>query len=494
MKKNIHITLCFLISLLITTAVFSQQGWVQQTSGINITLNDVFFTDQNNGWVVGANGNILKTTSGGTNWISASSGTNNELHSVFFINNLIGWCVGSYGTILKSTDGGINWVSQTSGINSALNSVFFTDQNKGWIVGSYGTILRSTNSGVDWLIQSVGIGATLKSVCFVNQDTGWTAGDTLGYGKILKTTDGGINWYSQIEIPLEDFFSVQFITPDIGWAVSTHIEGPPPAPFLGTIFSTSDGGINWIPGQSFPDLKDAYFIDQNTGWIVENWDTDFGRIQKTTDGGLNWTIQSTVTPHNRLYSIFFADANSGWAVGEHGIILRTTNGGTPATFQLSVSVSDGWNMLSVPGINSDGMELHNWWINRTGTVYKFFPGLGYSETIITTTGEGYWMKNSVNQTYNTGDEWPAGGIERVPHTPIFLITGWNLTGGFEDTVNVTSLTTTPPGQINYPIYKYVPGTGYQTAIYLEPGFGYWIKVSADCLLSIPDVFGEGEVK
>jgi hypothetical protein len=186
------------------------------------------------------------------------------------------------------------------------------------------------------------------------------------------------------------------------------------------VYSTSNGGINWIPGQYFPDLKDAYFIDQNTGWVVDNWDADFGRIHKTTDGGLNWTIQSTGTPHNRLYSIFFTDANTGWAVGEHGIILRTTNGGTPTSFQLSVPVFGGWNMVSVPGINPDGMEPSNWWINRTGTVYNFVPGLGYGETIITTPGEGYWMKNSGNQTYNTGDEWPAGGIARVPHIPIIL--------------------------------------------------------------------------
>jgi hypothetical protein len=290
----------------------------------------------------------------------------------------------------------------------------------------------------------------------------------------------------------EEIISVQFINPNIGWADSIHTEGVPGYTMYGTILSTSDGGINWIPGSSFPDLQDAYFIDQNTGWVVDNWDADFGRIHKTTDGGLNWTIQFTGTPPNRLSSIFFTDANTGCAVGNHGIILRTTNGGTPTTFQLSVSVSDGWNMVSVPGINPDGMQPNNWWINRIGTVYKFVPGLGYNLTIITTPGQGYWMKNSGNQTYNTGDEWPAGGIERIPNIPIILFTGWNLIGGFEDTASVAALTTSPPGQINYPIYKYIPGTSYQTATLLEPGYGYWIKATSYCQLNLTGVLAKGD--
>ena len=83
-------------------------------------------------------------------------------------------------------------------------------------------------------------------------------------------------------------------------------------------------------------------------------------------------------------------------------------------------------------------------------------------------------------------------IQRIPHIPIILLTGWNLIGGFEDTVNVTALTTNPPGQINYPIYKYAPGTGYQTATILEPGYGYWIKASSSCQLNIPGVSAKTE--
>ena len=50
--------------------------------------------DDNKGWAVGDDGTILKTTNSGTNWIDHSIPTLNSLSDVFFINQNIGWIVG----------------------------------------------------------------------------------------------------------------------------------------------------------------------------------------------------------------------------------------------------------------------------------------------------------------------------------------------------------------------------------------------------------------
>jgi hypothetical protein len=50
-------------------------------------------------------------------------------------------------------------------------------------------------------------------------------------------------------------------------------------------------------------------------------------VLHTSDGGTNWTEQTSIT-RLPLYSIFFADENTGWAVGAFGTIIKTTNGGT----------------------------------------------------------------------------------------------------------------------------------------------------------------------
>ncbi len=158
---------------------------------------------------------------------------------------------------------------------------------------------------------------------------------------------------------------------------------------------------------------------------------------------------------------------------------------SPNTFPLSVAVSNGWNMTSVPGTNPAGMGVTNWWAHLTGAVYKFVPGSGYVAVTTTTPKEGYWMKNTLTETYS----YPS--IQIVTHNPISASSGWNMIGGYEDAVDVTTLTTTPSGQIVYPIYKYVPGTGYQTATTLTPGYGYWVKVSSNCQINIPDLPVDG---
>ena len=49
-------------------------------------------------------------------------------------------------------------------------------------------------------------------------------------------------------------------------------------------------------------------------------------ILKTTDGGANWISRNSVTGFT-LISVHFIDASTGWAVGGHGTILKTTTGG-----------------------------------------------------------------------------------------------------------------------------------------------------------------------
>jgi len=156
------------------------------------------------------------------------------------------------------------------------------------------------------------------------------------------------------------------------------------------------------------------------------------------------------------------------------------------TFPLSVSVSNGWNMVSIPGVNPNGQGVNNWWPGHTGQVFTFVPGSGYTEVTTTTPGKGYWMKNSGDNVYNTGDEWPAG-IQVAAHDPVNVSTGWNMFGGYEDIVDPAALTTTPAGQIIYPLYNFIPGSGYQAATQIVPGYGYWVKISSACQINVPDL-------
>ena len=90
---------------------------------------------------------------------------------------------------------------------------------------------------------------------------------------------------------------------------------------------TTDGGITWsdpnITGYAEV-LNSVCFSDANTGYAVG----DYGTILKSTDGGASWNIQPSMTYKN-LYSVYFPGANTGYAVGANGTILKNTDGGIP---------------------------------------------------------------------------------------------------------------------------------------------------------------------
>jgi photosystem II stability/assembly factor-like uncharacterized protein len=81
-------------------------------------------------------------------------------------------------------------------------------------------------------------------------------------------------------------------------------------------------------------LRTCYFLDSLSGWAAG----DSGTIIHTTDGGLNWILQDTDIDEDHINDIFFLNENLGWALAwditfdtssTYGtIILKTTNGGT----------------------------------------------------------------------------------------------------------------------------------------------------------------------
>ena len=70
-------------------------------------------------------------------------------------------------------------------------------------------------------------------------------------------------------------------------------------------------------------LYGVHFINADTGWATG----DTGTILKTTDGGSTWNKQTSFVSYSSLKCIYFVDANHGWAAGKYGAITRTTDGG-----------------------------------------------------------------------------------------------------------------------------------------------------------------------
>ncbi|MEO8665555.1 MAG: YCF48-related protein [Ignavibacteria bacterium] len=98
--------------------------------------------------------------------------------------------------------------------------------------------------------------------------------------------------------------------------------------------SHSQNVWNWIqPVPTGNLLYSVSFPEANTGYAAGA----FGTIIKTTDGGLTWALQSSQSDKD-LSEILFVNSNTGFAAGKDGIILRTSDGGKN-WFQCSSGVS-----------------------------------------------------------------------------------------------------------------------------------------------------------
>jgi len=163
--------------------------WTEVQSPTDYDLNSICFRNNIDGYVVGNNGLILKTTDGGLSWIETYLGSNN-LQSIFFKSELNGW-IGSYGGIYKTIDGGINWnfVPIHSG---EFQSITFINNSRGFTCeGS--NLLLTMDGGNNWEVVDTN---DVSYIFFVDNLNGWTVGQT---GKILHTTNGGVTFIEDEE-------------------------------------------------------------------------------------------------------------------------------------------------------------------------------------------------------------------------------------------------------------------------------------------------------
>ena len=234
-------------------------------------------------------------------------------------------------------------------------------------------------------------------------------------------------------------------------------------------------------------LGDAYSYNLESGTLNNNWQTRVLGSDATADFqnalARNWFAVGVIDfDFSTSYYVKF----QGWAEANKPYLRVIYSYVGATTFQLTLNIDNGWNMVSIPGLLPTNQNVNTWWPYRdpAANVFRFVSGSGYQSTNTAIPGKGYWMKQLGANTYNTGDEWPAEGIKIVPHDPINVTSAWNMFGVYEDIVPANGLTTTPPGLIGGPVYGF--SGGYFIPTNLEPGHGYWVKLTGAGQINIPD--------
>lgn len=458
-------------------------NWNPQTSGTIQNLNDIHFADANTGYAVGVNGEIRKTVNGGTNWTTAGNGFSLELYCVHFTDTSNGYA-GSFFYTRQTPDGGTNWIDHNIPAVTAFRGIHFPSATTGYMVGGSGTLVKyqsqpepeyqatalqftevySTSMRVSYTgsvdlptgyiaIRKVGSAPTGQPMDGIT----YTVGGSLGDGSVEYI--GNATSFSQAGLtPNTEYYYKIFAYNGSGAAINYKPDGPlagsrftyttgapwteisnpfytpSDAHFIdsnnggasGTFFleTTPDGGQNWLNG--FPGNGDAYsgifFVSPTTAYTVGS-NSSLRVIRRTVNGGATWVDQMRAVSTYSLHDVWFTNSITGFACGDGGNILRTTNGTswspitTPTTNSLyaihfpSASVgyavgqgghivrtTDGgsnWSLLTSPTTN----DLKGVWFVNAST--GFAAGAG--GTIISTTDGINWAPQTSGTVTDLND-------------------------------------------------------------------------------------------
>ncbi|MBI3193495.1 MAG: T9SS type A sorting domain-containing protein, partial [Ignavibacteriae bacterium] len=127
--------------------------------------------------------------------------------------------------------------------------------------------------------------------------------------------------------------------------------------------------------------------------------------------------------------------------------------------------ANGWNLISVP-LSPDDFRTTALFPSAISSAFGFDNGYNVKDTL--ENGVGYWLKFS-------GEQSGTVSGSSVTSDTIEVNTRWNLIGALAYPILSTDVTAIPPLTITSNIFGY--DGGYFTADTLQPGKGYWVKVS-----------------
>lgn len=163
-------------------------------------LMDVWFRDENNGFVVGAFGEFLKTEDGGVTWSSISESLDNDdrhhLNAIAGRGNLM-FISGEAGHIYRSNDGGGTWslLESPDPENGSFFTVNIISDEEVLVAGLRGAIYRSVDQGDSWKHIPEDLHKNMNSAYFTGNDTVLAVGND---GAFLRSRDGGRTFLSHV--------------------------------------------------------------------------------------------------------------------------------------------------------------------------------------------------------------------------------------------------------------------------------------------------------
>lgn len=177
-----------------------------------------------------------------------------------------------------------------------------------------------------------------------------------------------------------------------------------------TCSGARDDGTGWCWQRPLPQgnaIADYAFADDTHGWAVG----EGGTLLATSDGGVSWRAQPSGTGLN-LVRTAFASARVGWVAGSNGELLKTSDGG--ATWS-RVSFGQSQPVATLGAADADTAWLTTssaaYATTDGGTHWKRIVPASYSTRLAMSGPADVWSLSCCDYDYSTGSYAP-----RLSHT------------------------------------------------------------------------------
>tara|TARA_R110002110_G_scaffold105212_1_gene264716 strand:- start:7395 stop:8342 length:948 start_codon:yes stop_codon:yes gene_type:complete len=237
------------------------------------------------------------------------------------------------------------------------------------VVSSMGSAVVSDDNGNTWNRSELPGRPSLIDVTACS-DGSLFALDT--QRRIWQLMDEGTGWESSAIDTTENTLSIHCAPDDTLWVSAS----------FSTLYSRAANEEGWREFSLYEDLQftAVRFVDASTGFAVG----EFGTVLVTTDGGASWDAAEPVPNEFYPMAADFMDESTGWVGGLDGVIWQTRDGAqswerqsTPTSTPV-YNISAGSNHILAAGGSAKLVKLiDGQWENVAGApeVFTYIRGL-----------------------------------------------------------------------------------------------------------------------